>query len=1298
MMMSALVAAPAVAAFPDDWSFKLRFEVDHTKIDETITDFPVAVVLNKSNFGFSQASPDGFDVRFAAEDGVTLLDFERELHDPDALHAVYWVRLPSVSHTQNTLFFIYYGNPLATDAADTTGAVWDNNHVAVWHLNEESSGTADEFKDASGNARHGTGFGVGGNPYPTRVQGSLGYGQRFSGGNAEGIRALIPSPGATFTLTTWVNLNAGALPTANPGIAQAQNGGLTPSGTVNAKIISAWARQADGDAWGRLVQSNGISINLPQNGTAVLSRETWHYLAYVADGALYRLFMDGVEVKSVTYNNTLQVLDRIFLGKQHGTESWFGMLDEARLSDNVRSNAWIRASYHSGNNTLLLYSDFDERRRAVRFFDSPSFVGVYHDASISMSTAGTVEAWIRPDALHADAGIVMKGSNSSNLSYGFGLGGGSLFDEGTSRNIGFLLYNQNNAGYLLTADGRNLSENKWHHIACVWDTSVGNQYMRIYINGILENQRIDLDAVPIRTNTADMVIGLRDVGSSEGQFFGAVDELRVWNEARDADDIRRDMCRTINPVAPEPEPSCYLRFDEAIDPLCIDISGNENIGVMNNAVRVCSTAPIGDESEFDYGNDGYEVEFEHLQSSWTESLTAVIDSGSRIPGSSGIHVYRVNEAPDYRSGPLGMRLFPDRGYWGVFVTGGSAPRYDVVYNYDEGDDGIPGVGREENLRLAFRHGNCEIWKDLSAELDTGAKTLTKEGQVGTEYILGIEMDPRNAILYDGTDDYVDCGNDASLRITGTNITVEAWIYPTDFKTNHWDNTIVGMLYWGLDVGNLPTGYALRYGSANRTLSFAFGNGAAWPELWVDNVLTLDAWQHVSATYDGANIVLYVNGVSVGNQAETSDIADTGNFVNLNIGAEPYDPGNRNMAGRIDEVRVWSVARSQTDIRDTMCRKLDSAVDVFTNLAGYWRFDEETDSDQCPDYSINNNVGTMNGWADAAAIRNARVCSSAPIGDDSAHHYNAGASNASLLHPQGDSLQAAASGGTWAAGSGIHVYRLDEPPVYPPHLWVVPGVNPGDPPIYSYESPNGLTPPTGWSSVDYYRYWGVFVTDPATADQPRYDVVYNYDGNPMAPQDETELRLARRDEYCGEWVDPALSLTVTLDTSANTITIDDDTQNGPPKQNPEYILAGEDEPLAIILAAFTAAVTDNGCIEIQWETATDIDTTGFYLWRSTQRDGEYEMISNSYTRSKSLMETMGARYAFTDCGVDFASGDRYYYKLEEIEVGPREARHFYGPIGPVSETVGASQQTRDFSPARSSGSSGNISCFIGVLTE
>ena len=54
----------------------------------------------------------------------------------------------------------------------------------------------------------------------------------------------------------------------------------------------------------------------------------------------------------------------------------------------------------------------------------------------------------------------------------------------------------------------------------------------------------------------------------------------------------------------------------------------------------------------------------------------------------------------------------------------------------------------------------------------------------------LNLQAQNGIDFDGVDDRIDCGNDTSLQITGKTLTLEAWIYPTSFKTNPWDCNVI----------------------------------------------------------------------------------------------------------------------------------------------------------------------------------------------------------------------------------------------------------------------------------------------------------------------------------------------------------------------------------------------------------------------------------------------------------------------------------------------------------------------------
>ena len=103
---------------------------------------------------------------------------------------------------------------------------------------------------------------------------------------------------------------------------------------------------------------------------------------------------------------------------------------------------------------------------------------------------------------------------------------------------------------------------------------------------------------------------------------------------------------------------------------------------------------------------------------------------------------------------------------------------------------------------------------------------------------------QNALSLDGTNDYVNCGTGTSLNITGTAITMEAWIYPTSWRTNIWQGNVISKEGTG-------TGYMLRVGAGGK-LNMNVGNGpgaGTWNELSSSTtVLTLNTWQHYLIFY------------------------------------------------------------------------------------------------------------------------------------------------------------------------------------------------------------------------------------------------------------------------------------------------------------------------------------------------------------------------------------------------------------------------------------------------------------------
>jgi hypothetical protein len=116
-----------------DWWYRRNITIDHTKVPQDQTDFPVWVHLDSDNFNFARCMQNGYDVRFTDMNGV-LLPYEFEDWNPAGQTADIWVKAPMVSSVEDTLIFMYYGNPAATDGQDLAD-LWSNGFEAVWHFN-----------------------------------------------------------------------------------------------------------------------------------------------------------------------------------------------------------------------------------------------------------------------------------------------------------------------------------------------------------------------------------------------------------------------------------------------------------------------------------------------------------------------------------------------------------------------------------------------------------------------------------------------------------------------------------------------------------------------------------------------------------------------------------------------------------------------------------------------------------------------------------------------------------------------------------------------------------------------------------------------------------------------------------------------------------------------------------------------------------------------------------------------------------------------------------------------------------
>ena len=230
---------------------------------------------------------------------------------------------------------------------------------------------------------------------------------------------------------------------------------------------------------------------------------------------------------------------------------------------------------------------------------------------------------------------------------------------------------------------------------------------------------------------------------------------------------------------------------------------------------------------------------------------------------------------------------------------------------------------------------------LSDNQIAGLYTGTLSG--GTAWIAsGAFADSKNALDFDGSNDYIDCGNGVSLQRNGVaNFTVEAWIKP------------VGGIWGAIASKFVHTatneGYSLEMFSDNK-ISLLYGNNwSNWNATTSTVVLTTGVWHHVAATYDGTTVNIYIDGLLSQTGAWTDGITDSG--TDFLIGCRS---GTTYFPGQIDEVRVWNTARTVTQLRENMCSTL---VGNEAGLSAYYRLDE-IDGTATYDVTGNANNGTL----------------------------------------------------------------------------------------------------------------------------------------------------------------------------------------------------------------------------------------------------------------------------------------------------------------------------------------------------
>ncbi|MEB3826078.1 LamG domain-containing protein, partial [Phormidium sp. CCY1219] len=249
----------------------------------------------------------------------------------------------------------------------------------------------------------------------------------------------------------------------------------------------------------------------------------------------------------------------------------------------------------------------------------------------------TVEVWIKPELVPNETwnGIVGKAGRNYNI---------WLYYEGC------ILHRFHNAAS--TDSGtpdtphKSVTWKEWNHIAISNDGTTA----KTYINGEVKAKG-PAGGTSIADNT-NLCMGRQLDGTYPRDYYkGYMAEVRIWNRARSADEIKATMNQRL--AGNEPGLVAYWPFDEDTGTVATDKTSNGNNGTIASAIWVQVTdLPLNEKmGEFEVQTSS-ETGFEFSNAANAEVTYTFTPSGKWMPAKAEVGIPEC--------GPEGIKQFPDQ--------------------------------------------------------------------------------------------------------------------------------------------------------------------------------------------------------------------------------------------------------------------------------------------------------------------------------------------------------------------------------------------------------------------------------------------------------------------------------------------------------------------------------------------------------------------------------------------------------------------------------------------------------------
>jgi uncharacterized repeat protein (TIGR02543 family) len=547
---------------------------------------------------------------------------------------------------------------------------------------------------------------------------------------------------------------------------------------------------------------------------------------------------------------------------------------------------------------VTLYAQWSVIANALDFDGADDYVTGSDTGFPTGNSPRTIEAWVKAPAQGTFGPIMEWGSFADNQKSALGVSAtGTAYWWGNSNDLDSEIP---------------INNEQWHHIAGTYDGTT----LRLYVDGNLANS-----AVTTLNTVSD---GTFQIALAEGAgwyYHGQVDEVRVWNVARSAEDIQSNMHSEVS--SPQAGLVAYYKF-------------NQGVAGGNNANPPVITAIDSGGSLLNGTLNNFALT--GLTSNWvTEPHTVTFAAN----GGSGSMLPQVANT----ASTLTLNTFTRAGYiftgWNTMANGSGTPYANgASYNFLADITLYARWAPLQYHTVIFKaNGGSGSMPNQVANMPTAltANAFTRTGHDFTgwnteadgsgipyantaEYLFSADITlyaqwVSNALDFDGVNDYVS-GSDAGFPTGNSPRTIEAWVRVTGTS---WKP----ILEYGTYTDNRFSALVVR--PEGTVMWWGHGHDVSGTTPVNDG-----QWHHIAGSYDGTTVSIYVDGSWDGEGIENFDTLSNGIFhIGYAAGANYYNHG------QVDEVRVWDVARTEGEIYDDM----NSEVSPQTGLVAYYKFNQ-----------------------------------------------------------------------------------------------------------------------------------------------------------------------------------------------------------------------------------------------------------------------------------------------------------------------------------------------------------------------